>query len=45
MDEKKKYTDSGIEIKEVYFNLQPSPNSYRNLEQPGEFPFTPCDNK
>src|SRR6186713_2190731 len=37
MIEKKKQTDSGIEIKEVYSNLQPSTF---NLEQPGEFPFT-----
>src|SRR6186713_410512 len=37
MDEKKKYTDSGIEIKETYSNIQPS--TY-NLEQPGEAPFT-----
>src|SRR6187399_588678 len=37
MDEKKKYTDSGIEIKETYSNIQPSTF---NLEQPGEFPFT-----
>jgi methylmalonyl-CoA mutase N-terminal domain/subunit len=37
MDEKKKYTDSGIEIKNVYSNLQASTS---NLEQPGEFPFT-----
>src|SRR6187200_2462159 len=37
MIEKKKQTDSGIEIKEVYSNLQPST---LNLEQPGEFPFT-----
>ncbi|HMK20537.1 MAG TPA: methylmalonyl-CoA mutase family protein [Chitinophagaceae bacterium] len=37
MDEKKKYTDSGIEIKGTYSNIQPSTF---NLEQPGEFPFT-----
>src|SRR6187399_3618558 len=37
MDEKKKYTDSGIEIKDTYSNIQPST---LNLEQPGEFPFT-----
>src|SRR6187200_1326926 len=37
MIEKKKQTDSGIEIKEVYSNLQPTTF---NLEQPGEFPFT-----
>jgi len=34
---KKKFTDSGIEIKEVYtnFDLGPIPN-----ELPGKFPFT-----
>src|SRR6188472_4240878 len=37
MDEKKKYTDSGIEIKGTYSNIQPSTF---NLEPPGEFPFT-----
>src|SRR6187399_2845921 len=37
MDEKKKYTDSGIEIKGTYSNIQPSTF---NLEQPGEYPFT-----
>src|SRR6186997_2731572 len=37
MDEKKKYTDSGFEINEVYSTLQPSTF---NLKQPGEFPFT-----
>src|SRR5678810_1076715 len=37
MDKKKKYTDSGIEIKGTYSNIQPSTF---NLEQPGEFPFT-----
>ena len=37
MDEKKKYTDSGIEIKNVYSDLQPSTS---NIESPGEFPFT-----
>src|SRR6187455_680928 len=37
MDEKKKYTDSGIEIKGTYSNIQ---SSTFNLEQPGEFPFT-----
>src|SRR5436190_14381398 len=37
MDEKKKYTDSGIEIKGTYSSIQPSTF---NLEQPGEFPFT-----
>jgi methylmalonyl-CoA mutase N-terminal domain/subunit len=37
MDEKKKYTDSGIEIKGTYSNIQPSTF---DLEQPGEFPFT-----
>src|SRR6187401_517314 len=37
MDEKKKYTDSGFEIKGTYSNIQPSTF---NLEQPGEFPFT-----
>src|SRR6476660_1733704 len=35
--EKKKYTDSGIEIKETYSNIQ---TSTFNLEQAGEFPFT-----
>ena len=37
MDEKKKHTDSGIEIKNVYSNI---PSSTFNLEPPGEFPFT-----
>lgn len=37
MTDKKKQTDSGIEIKEVYSDIQPSTF---NLEQPGEFPFT-----
>ncbi len=37
MDEKKKYTDSGIEIQKIYSNLQPPTF---NLEQPGEYPFT-----
>jgi len=37
MDEKKKYTDSGIEIKGTYSNIQ---SSTFNLEQPGDFPFT-----
>src|SRR6187455_1731657 len=37
MDEKKKYTDSGIEIKGTYSNIHPPTF---NLEQPGEFPFT-----
>jgi len=37
MDEKKKYTDSGVEIKGIYSNIQ---HSTFNLEQPGEFPFT-----
>src|SRR5678810_953257 len=35
--DKKKLTDSGIEINEVYSTLQPSTF---NLEQPGDFPFT-----
>jgi len=37
MADKKKYTDSGIEIKDVYSNLQPS---IFNSELPGEWPFT-----
>src|SRR6186997_302241 len=37
MEEKKKYTDSGIEIKGTFSNIQPTTF---NLEQPGEFPFT-----
>src|SRR6187431_793548 len=37
MDEKKKYTDSGIEIKNIYSNLPPSTS---HSELPGEFPFT-----
>ena len=37
MDEKKKYTDSGFEIKGTYSNIHPPTF---NLEQPGEFPFT-----
>ncbi|MGZ8515916.1 MAG: methylmalonyl-CoA mutase family protein, partial [Chitinophagaceae bacterium] len=36
-DKKKKYTDSGIEIKEVYTS-QDFPES--NIEDPGSFPFT-----
>src|SRR5215204_5733481 len=37
MDENKKYTDSGIEIKNIYSNFQ---SSTSNNELPGEFPFT-----
>jgi methylmalonyl-CoA mutase N-terminal domain/subunit len=37
MTEKKKYTDSGIEIKNAYSNIQPSTF---NPERPGEWPFT-----
>ncbi|HEV8286177.1 MAG TPA: methylmalonyl-CoA mutase family protein [Chitinophagaceae bacterium] len=37
MSEKKRYTDSGIEIKTVYTNAEPGSS---NFEQPGTFPFT-----
>src|SRR5215212_8781627 len=44
MNEKKIYTDSGIEIKPVYTgrDLQTTPNDQRPTtnDQPGEFPFT-----
>jgi methylmalonyl-CoA mutase N-terminal domain/subunit len=37
MSEKKKFTDSGIEIKTLYNNIEPQTP---NIEQPGTFPFT-----
>src|SRR2546423_8955639 len=46
MHEKKKHTDSGIEIKPVYNNIEhprstgSSGRGTSNIEQPGEFPFT-----
>lgn len=38
MEEKKRYTDSGIEIKEVYTNQDL--NTHSGLELPGSYPFT-----
>src|SRR6201995_2830959 len=37
-DETKRFTDSGIEIKEIY--SQPASNNQQPAELPGEFPFT-----
>jgi methylmalonyl-CoA mutase N-terminal domain/subunit len=37
MIDNKCYTDSGIEIKKVYYAL---PNNNISIENPGEFPFT-----
>lgn len=39
MEEKKTYTDSGIEIKSIYTEL-PTPNHQLQTELPGQFPFT-----
>ncbi|MBP6432281.1 MAG: methylmalonyl-CoA mutase [Ferruginibacter sp.] len=36
-NQKKVFTDSGIEIKQVY---QPTDNPTKNIEAPGEFPYT-----